>query len=433
MSPTNKGNELEDAFYRYLVEQQESGDLVFGVYAPQNCKVFKKKSYYCRDREADVEFDVVLEIYRTGSETPHLYVFFECKNHRSSVPDIYIREFSSKIGSIFPNASKGVMVVASRLQSGAEMVARNRSMGIVKFDEHGLEIVAERKDCFMDNGFLRAQIFQHANIAKSLKISGYYDGKYFSSIRDLLAELNSETKYKSVDDSKKYSYQAPFLSEEQIMSYVTKILEFCEYKSGVVDLPKVCRNLEIDLQFSHRKVIGIDGVPILGGAVFGRDKVIIINSHSLETRERFTIAHEIGHFVLNHEKYLRSESIVENDLFISDENKNMFNYDRLEYQANMFASELILPYLFFVRQTAQFRKDLGIRNRGHGYIFVDDQPCNFSVYDELLSRLSNHFHVSKQAIEVKLRRSRMLTDQRKRNETPPVASLFSGMAPRCKG
>ncbi|ESX10580.1 ImmA/IrrE family metallo-endopeptidase [Mesorhizobium sp. M0179] len=424
MNSTSKGDKLEDAFHRYLVDQKDRGELVFGAYPSQNCKIYKKKEYYCREREAYVEFDVVLELYRTGSDVPHLYVIFECKNHDASVSEIYVNDFSSKIGRIFPHASKGVIVVTSRLQSGAEMVARNGAMGIVKFDEHGLEIVADRKSSFLEHGFVRAQIFRSDDVAKSLKFSGFHDGKFFATLDELLTDLDPEAAALSRYDLEAGGRSVPFLSIEQIKVAAEKALKSIDYTSDAVDLPKLCQMLSIDLQFSDREMIDVDGTPILGSANFRR-KMIMINSHSLQTRERFTVAHEIGHFVLDHERYLRSETIVERDLFITNENSNRFNYERLEYQANAFSAELILPDEIFLQKTAQTRRQLDIKDRGHGYIFVDDQPCNFLVYNELLSRLSTYFAVSKQAIEVKFKKSKMLTDQRRRNEIPPIASLIN--------
>ncbi|KQV29392.1 hypothetical protein ASC96_12075 [Rhizobium sp. Root1204] len=128
MGSVDKGNKLEDAFYEYLLYQKKLGHLLFGVYPPENCKVFKKKSYYCKEREADVEFDVVIELYAQGRREPHLHVIFECKNHSGNVSETHVNDFSSKIGRMFPHAVKGILVVSSRLQSGADKVARNRKM-----------------------------------------------------------------------------------------------------------------------------------------------------------------------------------------------------------------------------------------------------------------------------------------------------------------
>lgn len=426
MSSTSKGDKLEDAFYHYLVDQKDRGDLVFGAYPATNCKIYKKKSYFCRERQSDVEFDIVLELYRTGGAAPHLYVIFECKNHEGSISEIYVNDFSSKIGRIFPDATKGIIVVNSRLQSGAEMVARSRAMGIVKFDEQGVEIVADRKGDFVENSFLRAQMFQESNVTKSLKFSGFYDGNYFYRIDDLLTGLASEEINYPRYPSRSADLSAPFLSIDKIKSKAKELHQSIDYISGVVDLVKICDYISVDLHFVDHEMIDIDGYVILGSAIFSK-KTITINSHFLHTRERFTLAHEIGHFVLDHERYLSAESIVERDLFVTKEKLRGFNYDRLEYQANAFAAELILPDTAFIQQTNRLRRDLDIKDRGHGYIYVDNQADNILIYNELLSRLSNYFEVSKQAIEVKMRKMKMLTDQRKRNEALPISHFLSDM------
>jgi len=164
---------------------------------------------------------------------------------------------------------------------------------------------------------------------------------------------------------------------------------------------------------------------ILGSANFDRQE-IVINAHGNITRERFTLGHEIGHFFLKHQVYLASESVIESDLRIVSEREGSFNYERLELQANLFASNLILPDEIFVRKTAEFRRLLGITDRGHGYIFVDDQPYNYQVYEQLLTQLLTYFEVSKQAIQYKLQNLGMLTDQRSRraSQPPDVSKLL---------
>jgi Zn-dependent peptidase ImmA (M78 family) len=183
------------------------------------------------------------------------------------------------------------------------------------------------------------------------------------------------------------------------------------YQSGPVDLKNICAALSIDLEFTDHRVHDLDGMEILGSANFDRKK-IVINAHGNITRERFTLGHEIGHFFLNHQLYLASESVIESDLRIVSEREDGFNYERLEFQANSFASNLILPDEIFIRKTAEFRNLLGITDRGHGYIFVDDQPYNYQIYDQLLTQLLTYFEVSKQAIQYKLQKLGMLTDQR---------------------
>ncbi|TZG33474.1 ImmA/IrrE family metallo-endopeptidase [Agrobacterium sp. B1(2019)] len=423
MNSSDKGDKLEDAFYQYLLDQKDRGELVLGAYPPDNCKIFKKKEYYCKEREADVEFDVVLEFYANGRTSPHLYVIFECKNYRGSVPELYVNDFSAKLGRMFPHTAKGVMVVSSRLQSGAEKVARNKGLGIVKYDGHGLDIIADRKARpYIENRFVEFQLFQGGSATKSLKFSAYNDGKFFSSISQFLGSLHPEL----AGDVGESPTAIPFMPPEAIKSSVREVLKLVDYRGGPVDLEHICSALSIDLQYSDQEVHDTDGTPILGSAHFHR-KVISINSHGNRNRERFTLGHEIGHFFLKHQQYLSSENIIERDLLINKEMDASFNLERLEYQANSFSSNLILPDDFFKLKTAQFRNFLEIRDRGHGYIFVDDQPCNYTIYEQLLAALSTHFEVSKQVIQIKFKHLGMLNDQRKQNQASPVARVLEGL------
>lgn len=423
MNSSDKGDKLEDAFHQYLLDQKERGDLVYGVYSPDSCRIFKKKEYYCKEREAGVEFDVVLEIYANGRPSPHLYVIFECKNYSGNVPELYVNDFSAKLGRMFPHTAKGVMVVSSRLQSGAEKVARNRGLGIIKYDGEGLDIIADRKaQPYIENRFVEFQLFQREPVTKSLKFSAYNDGKFFSSISQFLGSLHPELAG-DVDES---PTTIPFMPPEAIKSSVREVLKLVDYRGGPVDLEHICSALSIDLQYSGQEAHDTDGMPILGSAHF-HQKVISINSHGNRSRERFTIGHELGHFSLKHQQYLSSENIIERDLLINKKIDANFNLERLEYQANSFSSNLILPDDFFKFKTAQFRSFLDIRDRGYGYIFVDDQPCNYTIYEQLLTHLSSHFEVSKQAIQIKFKHLGMLNDQRKSNQPSPVAGVLEGL------
>lgn len=352
-------------------------------------------------------------------------MIFECKNYKGAIPESEITDFSDKIGRIFQHSAKGVVVVSSRLQSGAESIARNRKMGIVKFEEHGFEIKADRKRSMCEEErFLAAQIFKNERSVKRLKFSAIYDGKLYGSIEQFLRCLDPE----QPDDGKfandGVNGSVPYIREEFIRNFAQQFLEQISYVGGAVDLNKICSKLDLYLQFAERSEYDGDGNLILGSVNFDR-KSIQIYSHDDKNQERFTIAHEIGHFCLKHDQYLRSEFIVERDLIIRDESDSGFNYERLEYQADMFASYLILLNDVFLRKTAEFRSDLGIEDRGHGYIFVDDQPCNYVPYNQLLQGLSSYFEVSKQTIEIQYEKQGMLTDQRNKPgsfSVPPITS-----------
>lgn len=104
MSTVAKGNKLEDEFYNYLCDQQRRGSFVYGAHSPGHCKIHKKKKYFCKTRGDLVEFDVVIEVYAESRSKPHMYVVFECKNHKGSIPEIYVNDFSSKLADVFPRS-----------------------------------------------------------------------------------------------------------------------------------------------------------------------------------------------------------------------------------------------------------------------------------------------------------------------------------------
>lgn len=64
---------------------------------------------------------------------------------------------------------------------------------------------------------------------------------------------------------------------------------------------------------------------------------IYVNGGHPEVRRRFTIAHEIGHFVLH--KSLIGDGIVEDALMRAQGLSS-----RIEYQANQFAADLLMPW-----------------------------------------------------------------------------------------
>lgn len=427
MNTTEKGDDLEDRFYEYLVEQMTRGELIYGLLRSGNCKIFKKKGYYCAERKAEVQFDVVIEIYQKGRSSPFSYIVFECKNYEGSIPETCVTDFSDKVGRIFRHAAKGVLVVSSRLQSGADSLARSRSLGIVKYDEAGLEVVADRSVRYcLENRFVKSQIFRSEHHIKSLKFSAFYDGRFFGTINHFLRSLELGPSVDAEIEDEKTRVFIPYLPAEHIEKSAQEILEQVGYKSGPVDLKRICSILYLDLQFNDELVKDEDGTPILGSANFDR-KSIRINSHADKNRERFTLGHEIGHFCLKHGQYLRSETIVERDLFVDTESEEGFDYERLEFQANYFSSSIIMPNHVFCAAVDVARRNFDIRDRGHGYIFVDDQPCNLLPYGQLLLELSSYFEVSKRATEIRLRRMGLLTDQRTRNQAFSTAKLWENI------
>lgn len=367
MKTTEIGNKLEDQLYEYLIDQSEMGEWLNGAFPPELCQIRQKAKYPSRNTGRAVEFDVVIEARSKGRTEPILFVVFECKNHKSALKELYVRDFESKLASVFGHAAKGIVVTSNRLQSGADSLARSLRLGIVKFDSSGLNTIADRSaGRWHEPGFIAAQIFTTVRETKSLKFSGVIDGTYFASPLALLQGLEVEASGQSShhgDTGPRLG--VPFLTEEALKLAALQALYTSEYSEGAVDVEAVCRCLNLELICETGRHQDVDGRLILGSADFQRRRITVYK-HDRSDRERFTIAHEIGHFCLNHETFLQSDSIVEADLFTGEHDVPAFNYERMEYQANLFASLLLLPELTFFKILEYVRLQVGIADRGFG-------------------------------------------------------------------
>lgn len=416
-----KGDALEIEFYNYLLDQKKRGELVYGVHCPELCKIHHKKSYYCKEREAGVEFDVVIELTRNGASRPHCMVIFECKNYQGNIQERELTDFSDKLGRIFKHAGKGVIVVKSQLQSGALKLAESRGVGVAKFHNGALDVIAERRGGIsLESSHLKSQFIRNDSPPKPLKFSAFHDGSYFASIDEFLTNIDP-----TIPSSKiRRGSSVPYISNESIQHSAESLLDAIGYLDKEVNLESICSVLALSLQFSDEEVRTENGEIQLGSANFER-KTIVINSHDNKHRERFTLAHEIGHFQLKHGRFLRSETIVERDMLVEIEAQARLNLQRLELQANKFASYLLLPEGIFRLAVSKFRDYLGMRDIGFGYIFVDGQADNYRDYLKLLAALSSYFNVSKQAIENRLKGLNMVNDKRPKMDDNSIGSALT--------
>jgi len=122
----------------------------------------------------------------------------------------------------------------------------------------------------------------------------------------------------------------------------------------------------------------------LSGMVFVKENQIIIGVNSLHhpNRQRFTISHEIGHIDL-HKNIISSHIHVDRKFTVMLRSPNSATgTDRLEIEANRFASELLMPQWAVQKVLEQAEID------------IDD--------DESIAALARKFRVSRQAFQYRL-------------------------------
>lgn len=115
----------------------------------------------------------------------------------------------------------------------------------------------------------------------------------------------------------------------------------------------------------------------------GRDgrAVIGVNDSHVPVRQRFTIAHELGHLLLHAQEDLH----VDEGIWLRNERSSSAEDER-EIEANQFAAELLMP-AELIREAVAGR-ELDLAN--------DDDP--------MLKALAEMFQVSRQALSIRLSR-----------------------------
>jgi Zn-dependent peptidase ImmA (M78 family) len=163
---------------------------------------------------------------------------------------------------------------------------------------------------------------------------------------------------------------APTPAEEQ----ATQVLRDAYVQTLPVPVDLIAKRLGIELTYE-----AYEGD--VSGMVYRYDDhaVIGINSTHAPTRQRFTVAHEIGHYVM----HAGQPMFV--DRFVTRVNWRNGESNKEETDANQFAAELLMPRDFVAREV---ERAVGKRRS------IDAQM--------LAVRLAHLFNVSQQAMEYRL-------------------------------
>lgn len=115
---------------------------------------------------------------------------------------------------------------------------------------------------------------------------------------------------------------------------------------------------------------------------FDTNKIIVINANHAQTRKRFTVAHELGHYILQgqpQECYAHRDSGV---------------YNESEKDANSFASALLMPEKDVLNEIEQLKSIYG------------------DITDAVIeANIANKFNVSKSAADVRLKKLKLFKEE----------------------
>jgi Zn-dependent peptidase ImmA (M78 family) len=144
-----------------------------------------------------------------------------------------------------------------------------------------------------------------------------------------------------------------------------------------VPVERVARHLGATIRYSpfDGDISGIihikDGIPIIG-----------VNSLHPPNRQRFTVAHECGHLVLDREFITNEVHVDRKFAVLRRDGTSASGKEKREILANQFAAELIMPHAFLLQAL------------GNDVVDVDDS--------ELVMRLAREFKVSADAMKIRM-------------------------------
>jgi Zn-dependent peptidase ImmA (M78 family) len=447
MSTTTKGEDFEATVYGLLKEDIDSGAL--GL-KPECCRLIKKAKYFSKDRDGDIIFDMAIEIFlskdalQTDSTRPIFIVLIECKCYSGPIPVSDVEEFYSKIQQV--SGHKGFFVSNSSLQTGAFKFATSKHIGFARvFDNKSLSWQLNRPaDAYRNISIdineinLKLLISDENYKSKFLRICFYVDDRYFHSIRDFVDYFICRDNVDlpcgyiqalKINSSGRAQLEVKYLHKLKIEELADFLRRTANYKNGEVDLEEVYSANYARDGF----VLNMDKTEPRGntlGRLSFKEKRIYIYpcNHANKEQERFTFAHEIGHIALGHASYMTEESSTDKEVTTSrlalDVN-NVGAIGRMEWQANYFASCLLLPRSNVETLTRSIATKIGLRDRGFGLLYLDHQPENQTQCRRVIREIRNTFKASYSATKYRLQDIGLLTDNTEQIATRDLTKGFN--------
>lgn len=209
-------------------------------------------------------------------------------------------------------------------------------MGLWIFNESDIQYVLHRnfnyqKTLNIDKIF-NVDLFGNFDQNERVFQSYFYNDKVcYTDFSHFISSLFPKIPYQKQD-----VISFKFTNFKNIEKIAESVLSQINYHNNAVDLLKICEKYKINYEFKYEH----SNQDILGQIVFSPLKITIFDE--ITNRSRFTLAHELGHFFLKHNRFLKSEYVTKKN-FKEIDNKYDDIILGIEREANYFASVLLLP------------------------------------------------------------------------------------------
>lgn len=432
MDTTKKGNKLEEKVFEYFKEEISKGRFFA---KKEHCRVHPKKGYYSKDRNKNIIFDMSIELFLPGQKTYSMLILIECKNYNHKVPVDDLEEFFAKTQQISGANVKGIVVSTNAFQEGAFNFAKSKGIGFLRyFDRNQLDWVLTRSPSSMVSSAYSIEEYYtaykglHSQSFKSnyFDCYGYVAARHTNSLHLFISILIKNGSDKKLNESlaaietvdSGMSQIVPYIEQPIIEKRCVSVLKKIGHSEGSVSLEDVCNwlkeqdGLKVSTNSSFEQ-------GVLGKITFNPLEIYIDNRQcETQPRKRFTLAHELGHLLLKHSEYMIGELCHESDVNMENPaNIGIKDIKRMEWQANQFASCLLLPKEEFVQAFLKEAARNELYNKGFGVLYLDDQPCNLNSYHKVTNPLMRRFAVSRSTVKIRLKKLGFLNEVGKLNES----------------
>lgn len=403
MNTTAKGDRLENKLYSILKQQIENDDFLsqkkdyLKLYPP-------KKSYYCEDRKEDIIFDVVMEVFSSKEKEgiPQMTYIFECKNHAKNVNLKEINNFLFSLNGVKQQtgAIKPVFVAAVGVtKSGFNLLKKHGSGYIILSDNQesiDLNWVLPRSSfLYHSEDEYKKDVFnalETGRVPKQYQACCFGENYIGFSLTEFLRDMLGDKKHhQSKPKIKYYSEQDLEQIAEDIRQDNPNLGQL--FLQDLIDTEREKTGLSVELLPYHES-------GIMGTMNFNKNEIKIYQQE-YRYRNVFTLAHELSHYYLRHGYFLEKEYVSQNHFDVNIQSKEL---KILEYQANMLAGYLLMPTDKFIADVLCLLDKFNIKNRGFGYLYLDEQSCNISNFMAVTQELQSVYDVSIESLKIRLQR-----------------------------
>ena len=384
MNTTQIGTEFENKVFNYFSTLLDEDEL--SLASKWHSKIFLHKKYPTIATDRLIDFDIAIETYNphTSSNEWSSLIIIECKcyNHKVEVGDL--DEFQSKLNKVSDSGIKGIMVTSIGFSQNIITQAQKSHIGLVVFSNNDTKWLVSRNNNYKPENLM--QILQGREKVGILPIT--YANGHFYNILDLLKEWGVEISNSNV-------VNIPYLKKDSIQERCEKLIkEFNPHNEDIAGEILFKKFPQFRITFADLPT-GILGTLSLQENLITLSDAIRNDIH----RRNFTLAHEIGHLCL-HGNFLNKYL---GDIQEYDERTVATFPDeivkRMEMQANLFASYLLMPQSRFMNEVYRLFTQFSITR---GRLYLDHQTCNQRDVVTILGALSSCFNVSKDAAKMRL-------------------------------